>query len=135
MLDTTVFFDATVLDVIVLGIIGVLVSACIWAAVQALREKLGWTSPLSPRQKLVVTWGPLILGVLAGLGLFPLALAGVGAGWPAELESELRGVSVIAGGVGGVGARIAHDRARELLEATWGWLLNRIGGPDVGDEE
>lgn len=133
MWNTVIFFKATALDAAVLAGIGVLVSAWIWFVLEAVKRAANLKPPHRWPRRLAFSISAVVIGIVITWFGLPVALAGVGAGWPQDLERELNALSVAGGLTAGLGAQVAHEQARAALEAIFGWVLQRIGGSDDGD--
>lgn len=128
ILSVPVFFTATTLDLLILLIIGIFWSAGVWILTEGLKRRIGLSSSVVYQRRIMV-WSPLLVSGLLALAGFPVALAGVGV----EVVNDWRlfGFSFLIGIVGGMGAKVAHDRASQILETTFGRVLRIIGGSDA----
>lgn len=121
-----VFFKLTPVDLLVLMCIGVGWSATIWLVVEGIKARLRWQKPYTRKQFYALSWLPVLTSGLLASYAFPLSLVGVGQ--PVDPSAAMAGCGFIVGVVGGLGAKLGHDVAGEILSAAFSRLIQLIGG-------
>lgn len=119
---TPLFFELTALDFLVLLVIGVAWSSVVWVLTEWFK---GWVGLERPYGRAVLL-GPIAFSALVAIPAFPIVLLGVGQ--PATHSPELAALSLAVGAVGGIGSKIAHDRARGLMDAALERVTKTIRG-------
>lgn len=119
--ELDLLFGLGVLDLGVLLVIGVAVSATAWVITEGLKER-GRLPTTAMRQ-----WAPVVICEGIAVWLFPLTLEGVAPEHTMPLWAAVA-VAILLGLAGGFGAQAAHRWAEGLMQALFGWAIGKFAG-------
>lgn len=125
-----IFYSLSLTGIIVLLMLGLAWSACVWIVTEGIRIRLDLVYPYTPRTRTLLTWLPVIGATLGTIALFPWAIDGVSVGQASTMPYNAPTVivSAVLGLVSGFSTKAAHDHFYPLLSATLGRIASFIGG-------
>lgn len=109
--------------------IGIVVSACVWFVVESLKIRGKLLTP--PQRELA----PIAICLCIAPWLVPLTIRGLQGATSSPLPlwaAVLIGIGL--GVVGGFGARGAHQKAEQLMQAVFGWALDKLRTSSSGGD-